>query len=410
MRAALSSSTLLKALALVALVGGTVGVALVLPPGASSTTNQTLFGDRAADRVETVEGINATVHTVIRRQNGTTTGTTRSVERVSRRPQTGELRAVLRYSTEKRWDRRVANGSGRWLYDADTSEADWIDDTAEPTRTKSQSDHGRLARIFERLARSRTTRQTPAQSTPGINPLPAVPHGQATTTRSTTGGQFGVRYVGNRTVDDHTTYLVRIEPRSKTEGTVVENYTQRLWLDSEYFYPLKRQTSWERDGVVTTITTTYRNVTFNPGLSDSLFEFEPPANATLEDDSDGPTQRAYGSITALRTTASMSVPTPRVPDSFRFVIATRTQGRVRSTGLQYSNATAELGISKSNLTWYQPRTDGSSVSINSRDGEFRDLGPEQRVSWTCDEWRYSVSGTGLSKTTLVDVAESVSCE
>jgi hypothetical protein len=98
-----------------------------------------------------------------------------------------------------------------------------------------------------------------------------------------------------------------------------------------------------------------------------------------------------------------------LPASFERTGATRTTGRVRGIDLTYANRTASLAVSKSNLTWYDPRSASDPVSIGSRTGEYRNLGPERRVSYTCAEWRYSISGSGVSKSLLVEVARSVGC-
>lgn len=398
-------SAVLKALVVVGVLAG-AAIAFV-PLDAETPENQSVFGDRASNRVAAVDGLSATVETVIERENGTS----RSVERVHLRPATGELHAVLVASTEQRWDRRVANGSVLWLYDRDVNAVKKIDLT--PRTDANGTQVRRLRRLFERLDRTRVTATPSATPTPGIQPLPAVPSaGQATVAASTAGSSaYNATYVGNRTVDGRSTYLVRVQSHATNASAMVTNYTQRLWLDAEYFYPVKRQTSWRQHGSRTRITTTYRNVTFNPGLQDDRFTFEPPANATVESVG-GRYQQSYGSITALQSAARMSVPLPDVPPSFELAYASRTEvpGRVKSVGLRYSNATAKLSISKSNLTWYQPETANETVSIAGTTGELRNLGPKQTVSWTCDGWRYSVTGSGLPKAVLVEVAESVTCE
>jgi len=396
-------SAVLKAVVIVGVLAG-AAIAFV-PLGAETAPNQSRFGDHAATQVATINGINATVVTVIERENGTS----RSIERVQLRPATGEFRAVLVSSTELRWDRRVSNGSQLWLYDRDESEVDRID--LSPRADANGTYVRRLQRLLERLDRTRESATQSTTPTPGIQPLPAVPSAGTGSASVTGPSALDVTYVRNETIDGRSTYLVRLQSNSSSEAAVVRNYTQRLWLDAEFFYPVKRQTSWRQDGARTQITTTYRNVTFNPGIDDEVFSFDPPANATVNA-SGGQYQETYGSLSGLQRAASMSVPVPDVPPSFEVTYASETTipGRVESVGLRYVNATATLSISKSNLTWYEPQTANDSVSIDGRTGEFRNLGPKQTVSWSCDGRRYSVTGSGLSKATLLEVAESVTCE
>ncbi|MFD1588040.1 outer membrane lipoprotein carrier protein LolA [Halorientalis brevis] len=398
-----SPSAVLKAVVVVGVLAG-AAIAFV-PLGAETAPNQSRFGDHAATQVATIDGIDATVVTVIERENGTS----RSVERVQLRPATGEFRAVLVSSTEHRWDRRVSNGSHLWLYDRDENEVDRID--LSPRADANGTSVRRLQRLLERLDRTRAPATPATTPTPGIQPLPAVPSAGTSGASVARGGALDATYVSNETVAGRATYLVQLQSNSSSDAAMVTNYTQRLWLDAEYFYPLKRQTSWRRGGDRTQITTTYRNVTFNPGLDDEAFRFDPPADATV-DASGGHYQETYGSLSALQRAASTSVPVPDVPKGFELAYTSRTTipGRVKSVGLRYVNATASLAISKSNLTWYEPETTNDSVSIDGRTGEFRNLGPKQVVSWSCDGWRYSVTGRGLRKPLLIDVAESVTCE
>ncbi|WP_136716850.1 LolA family protein [Halorientalis salina] len=390
-------------------VVGFLAVAFIaFVPAGESADNRSLFGDRATERITTLDGVNATVETVIEHGNETS----RTVERVSLRPATSEYRSAHRNESGRQWDLRVSNGSVLWLYDSDENEAKKIERTAARAGNSTRTD--RLERLVQRLARDRAT-DTASTPTPGVRPLPAVPHGasgESAITKGAGGGSaFDVTYVGNATVDGRAAYHVRIQSRSTGESAVVRNYTQQLWLDTEYFYPVKRQTSWRQNGSRTVITTIHRDVVFNPGLDDALFAFDPPANATVDEEDDH-TQWTYGSIAALQAAAPMSVPIPEVPRSYELAVATRTNvpGRVRSVGLKYANATAQLSVSKSNLTWYDPRTESEPVTVGDQQGEFRNLGPEQTVSWTCDGWEYSVSGRGVSKSLLLDVAESVSCD
>lgn len=88
-------------------------------------------------------------------------------------------------------------------------------------------------------------------------------------------------------------------------------------------------------------------------------------------------------------------------------------GTVRSVSLQYSNETSQLVVSKAevtNATNESAKDSGESVSIDGTEGTYQRFGQSGLVSWTCDGYRYSVTGTGLSRGMLVEVAESIRCE
>lgn len=171
--------------------------------------------------------------------------------------------------------------------------------------------------------------------------------------------------------------------------------------------PLKTHTEWTSDGERFSATMTYRNVTFEPGLEDDRFAFEPPENATLVE-SDFPDVRTFDSVQALRDAVSMPVPDPGVPQSFDLDTARSTSGRFRSVSLQYSNETATLSISVMNHTASNV-TEGQRLTVDGREVVYQRFGTSQIVSWECDGWGYSVSGTAVGKNRLLEIATSIEC-
>ncbi|WP_008528463.1 hypothetical protein [Halorhabdus tiamatea] len=47
------------------------------------------------------------------------------------------------------------------------------------------------------------------------------------------------------------------------------------------------------------------------------------------------------------------------------------------------------------------------MTVGDQNATLRNLGTELRVSWTTSNARYSVAGSGIAKSTLLDVADSV---
>lgn len=392
--------------AIVALVTAFAGI--VWSIGDESRQDEPDFG-RASVQVATLDGLNATVRTTIDRG----TETYQSVERVSLRPDRGAVRSVDVSEQSGRGELSVSNGSVLWLFDRERNAVTKIELTDVDDRTPSRIDQ--LQVLFEQL--NRTGEATDAGSprtTPGIEPLPAVPHagaeptGTAAPATADGAGMYEVTVNGTATVAGRETYVVDVT-KTETNGTAfVEEYSQTLWVDSKWFYPLQQRTTWVADGDRTTITTTYENVTFNPGLTDETFRFDPPADATVSEP-DVPDTDTYDSVNALHSDAEMTVPEPELPPSFELAYASRTEGRVRGVGLQYVNATAGLSVSKDNLSWYEPSTEAESVSIGDQEGEYRDLGPTTSLSWACGEYRYTIRGRGVSKTRMLEVARSIEC-
>ena len=78
-----------------------------------------------------------------------------------------------------------------------------------------------------------------------------------------------------------TEYVYALETvEAPDELNIVE---QTVWVDDEYDYPLKERMVFENtDGERYEMTERFETVSFNDGLEDETFEFEPPENATVE--------------------------------------------------------------------------------------------------------------------------------
>lgn len=342
-----------------------------------------------------VDGLVGVRKTVLQRGNATS----ESVERVWLQPGTGSYRLEDVRDDPSGPELKVSNGSVLWLYDEDEHTAIRID----RANTARSSTDDRISRLLAVVA------ETDGSTTGGrVDPLPVVP--VASDREGESGGiagQLSVEYNGTATVAGRDTHVLEFHSTANAAG-VVSNFSQTVWLDQEWYVPLRRTTEYRRDGTPVTITVSYENVTFNPGLSATRFQFDPPADTSVKTD-ETPTQERFVDIAQLQAAANYSVPQPSVPDSFELQQATRTVGRVRSIGLQYANETATVAVSKSNLTWYRPRTEGRNVTIGAANATLRNLGTELRISWTCDNARYSVASTGLSADRLIEIARSVEC-
>ncbi|MFB6201716.1 MAG: outer membrane lipoprotein carrier protein LolA [Halorhabdus sp.] len=380
----------------VLLVGSTAIVGVfeaVDAPGEQPTFETNVTASQAS-----IDGMTGIRETVIERGRETV----RTVEHVWRRPGTGQYRIETINGTAQGAELEVATGESLWLYDVDDGRAVEINlDNASGSERRD-----RIAQILAIASQSDASER----SRRAVSPLPVVPTdgGQGTATAGVA-GSLTVQYLGTETVADRSTYVFELASAAST-SSFVSNYTQTVWLDRTWYVPLKRVTQYTRDGQDVSITVAYRNVTLDADVRAGRFQFDPPANATVVH-SDRPRQIHFADLAGVRAASSFSVPRPSVPDSFRLVDATRTVGdRVRSVGLTYTNATATILLSKSNLTWVHPDTDGKTVTIGNQAATLRNLGPELRVSWTCDGVRYSVAGSGVSSDRLLAVARSVDCQ
>jgi len=404
-RGTATTRQVLVGVCLVALVGGVVLVGLWSSVSPAENTSQRIGMD-AAERYAAIDGLNAT-RTIVNREGDEVR---RSVLRVSMRPGTDRFRRKLLTGQHRRHDLTVSNGSMMWWRNRSTGSVERLRLSNPNVSTDSQGE--RIERLFSRLNVTAGTDRTAATPTPGIDPLPAVPRnggapdGQASGDLDGIGtAAFAVSYNGTDTVDGRTVHVLQITPRNDSR---VDGYRQTLWVDAEWFFPLKRHSEWTADGERHALTVIYENVTFEPGLDESVFRFDPGANVSVERE-DTPRRDFYASTAALRRVANYSVPEPDLPPTFRLAYASRTESqRLTGIGLKYVNASMEISVSKTRGYFYPPTPDRSERVAGHRVNVS--TGYTNYASWKCGQYDYQVSGETVPPDLLIEIAGSIGCE
>lgn len=365
------------------------------------------IGQNASDRLAELDGLSATVETTMVLGNETN----RTVQRVWNRPGTRQLRAKT--IGDGPTTLTVSNGSVYWIYRPAENNVTRLDVSGYDAVGQRRGE--RIERIFTRLNVTRETRDEPASAsiTPGSAPLPAVPGGQSVSTPAPTPAvdstdEFGVRYNGTATVSGREVYVISIRTAGTGNATVLEDYERTLYVDSEYFFPLKTHTEWRSDGERFSTTTVYRNVSFNPGINDSRFRFDPPEDATIVE-TNTPAVASYDSLSAARSNTSLPVPDPDVPASFSLEGVQVISGNFSSVSVRYANETARLSATVTDVANTTNATDGERLTVDGREVVYRQIGPSHYVAWECGGYRFSVSATTIRKDRLVEIAGSVDC-
>ncbi|MFB6073067.1 MAG: outer membrane lipoprotein carrier protein LolA [Halobacterium sp.] len=390
-RGSVSSPGVAVAAAVAVAVAAAVGSALALGTPAAPTPAP--LGVDASEEYAALDGVTATRTTVVERGDATR----KTVARVALDPGTERRRVRVLESDAGRYDRRVSDGSVLSLYDRDAGEVLRI----PLSGTAGEPSVGaRVERLFARLNVTASTTETSVTAT-GVSPLPVVPAtGDAPEPASADVGRFRLAFDGTATVSGRTTYVLRV---SRPDGG---GFTQTLWVDASHWFPVKQRTTWAEDGERVTVTTTYADLSFDPGLGADAFSFDPPANATVET-ADTPETTTYASVDALRAASNVSVPEPVLPASFRATYASETTGRIHGVGLRYVNETARVTVGKYDRTF--PARGDREVTVAGHDAAVS-VGPTTSVSWNCEHYRYTVRGQGVPVDVLLAVAESVACE
>jgi outer membrane lipoprotein-sorting protein len=153
------------ALTLAIAVAVTVAVVAVQPSPAGDTAPQPFPEATVDERLAALDGLAATKVTVVEHGDDSS----RTVERLRLRPDTGAFRAVTPGGNGS--ERRVANESVLWIAERD-------DEVFEIQRLRADTG-SRIARVKRLIARARRasgeTATASAPRTPGVAPLPRLP-------------------------------------------------------------------------------------------------------------------------------------------------------------------------------------------------------------------------------------------
>jgi len=264
-----SRRTVVLVVGVLAIAGGALAVGLLTGGQADPAV-----GHNASERYAELDGMTATVVTTVERGSDRN----RTVREVAMRPAAGQVRLAPTGNAAANGTVVVANGSTKWTYDPGTNLVNRADAGGLSERLRTRGT--RIERLFERAVGAEGAGTTSDERTPGVAPLPVVPQGHdtpAAPTPNRSGDQFTVDYDGTGTVAGREVHVLHVRPREGAESTV----TQTLWVDAEWFVPLKYVTVWLDEGDPVTTTVEYRDVTFEPGLSDDRFEYEPPETAAV---------------------------------------------------------------------------------------------------------------------------------
>lgn len=296
----------------------------------------------------------------------------------------------------------VANHSVTWRYDRATDTVRVtrrIDGEYQSNTSLSKS----MGSIFERLNAEADDTNREAALNPLILPSAGGGGPQPFTGSVERFENASLTYRGTETVNGREAYVVDVIPQADVNTA---NIT--IWIDQEWYYPLQWKSTIVVDEERQTVTTAYRNVTFNPEIPAGAFTFDPPANATVvERRVVSQTFETRGELVAA---SEMTIPDPNVPEPLTFDSARYfdDNGTVR-TSLQYTNGSATLRVTKSEPRGNSSALPGSDrIEINGHEAAIQSFDSGTSLVWSCGGYRYTVFGD-VSAETIRAVGESIDC-
>ena len=335
------------------------------------------------------------MQTVTIRTNGSVTS--RDVGTVTLVPGTDRKRIRFQNTSGRRYELQVSNGSMLWLCDTDQNAVTAIELTGPPTNSQTAT------HLQQLVVAAGLTDDTGRPRSIGVSPLPVLPRHTSTAPQIDANRSYAVEFVETDTVDGRDAYVLDITPATNQSET---HYEQRLWLDTERFYPLRKQTAWTADGTRQSVTTTYTNITFDAQVPADVFRPDLHTNTSVRRP-DTPKTEWYRTRAALKKRSSISVPNPTVPPAFELVYATRTTGRISGVGLRYATDGRELTVAKFNYT-LDIDPDERDVTIDGRPATLDD-GPTKSLSWNCNGYGYTIRGIDVKTDRMIKVGRSMGC-
>jgi len=371
-------------------------VILVVLSGCAALDGQQTDLPAAGEVEETLTDLDAVNATVVSTLDGTRISTQQTVFEV------GTQRRRSTTQTGERGSLVVANDSVTWRYDrtANTVRVTHRIDGEQQSNTSISSSMGS---IFGRVNTASDGTEREAALDPLILPAAGGGDPQPFAGQVESFANASLNYHGTGTVAGREAYVVEAVPEADVNTA---NIT--LWIDQEWYYPLQWNSTIVVDEERRTVTTAYRNVTFNPAVSAGTFTFDPPANATIVERR--VVSQTFETRAELVARSEITIPDPDVPESLTFDSARYfdDNGTVR-TSLQYTNGSATLRVTKS-----EPRGDSAAlpgddrVEINGHEAAIQSFDSGISLVWSCEGHRYTVFGD-VSVETVRAVGESIDC-
>lgn len=382
-------------------------------PGVDDRTEQPPDGEDVAAAFDDLDGVEATQVSTL---NGSEMDSfTRTIVRVAFADGTHEPRQFNRVLAPESdaGDVTVTGGNQTIVYDASENEVTRIPQSGASTSAPSD----RAEYYAEIVAAAHDDSTLTPRAGEGVSPLPVVPQATTTTEASAVASVdesdiegYEVTYLGTDTLADRSAHGFRMT----AVGDAALDVNRTLWLDSEYYYPLRveQTVALEEDEDPIHVETRLENVTFDPELGADAFDWEPPSDATVETVS--VSSETYDSRTALTAAASLSVPEPDVPDGYRF-----DSGRVFDENFTQVSADYVHDESGGSVTVSAVEVTnssngglnaGESVTVAGQDAQYVVTERTSLVSWRCGDVQRNVMATDLDREELFGVAESVACQ
>ncbi len=213
---------------------------------------------------------------------------------------------------------------------------------------------------------------------------------------------YNIKYLGTTTLDGRKCYIIDLIPKNKTIPM-----RMKMWVDSEYWLPIKVISSAKSMfGNITTVVE-YRNVKINEGVNESLFNFTPPKSAKIIREGHSAEMNVYSNFSEAQKHVNFRLVVPAYTAGLKLENITVFNASYALVIARYSDGNQSMIITeKPNGTGVMPR--GNVTTVNGRKViEWRTLFGGYGYAFVKDNVSISVISNSLSKDELKKVVESM---
>lgn len=206
--------------------------------------------------------------------------------------------------------------------------------------------------------------------------------------------KYDIELVGEDKISNRNCYVIELKPKGKDYFI-----NQKLWVDKEYWYPLKIEINYGNFSS----TVEYKNVEFNAGISDEEFEFKPPEGAKIVEKELKLPEKL--TIEEAQKRVNFTILKPRYTAGFTFDYAMVFEGFVQ---LYYEKGDDVMVISERVGGSGESKSlpNAKKVKISDIEGEVAEVFGARMLKFSLNNVEISISGK-LSEEELIKVAESM---
>jgi outer membrane lipoprotein-sorting protein len=215
---------------------------------------------------------------------------------------------------------------------------------------------------------------------------------------------YDIELLGSEKVSDKDCYILKLTSKNKTGVAAPKN--MKIWVDKEYWQPLKIEMSEDEFKIVVE----YRDVKFNTGISDDEFKFTPPKDAKSLKDT--------ATIEEYKMPKEMTIEEAQKEIEFKILVPKYTAGYGFKSAIVNNQTTDKIVIlqylkdskplmivelKKENKTEIP---NAEKVKIAGIEGEYIESIGSKMLAFNKDGIRVMIMGQ-IDKDELIKIAESM---